>query len=460
MRRSLSLLVWIMLVAPLSSSFLSLRVSAESSERFDLLIIGPQEYGASMGRFTGFKASQGVAAKYVAIESIGLDCGGLELVQRLHSFIAGEYERAGISYLLLVGTYDQVPTKYVYSPSDELGLADFSYKPTDWYYGVLDWRDTKIGLLGGNMPTIAVGRLPVKNEKELEQTLAKIISVESSSEPGVFLAIGDPMAKAASALGVPEVYYSFDTNLSTASLMNALSNDVAYVMSYSHGTASALWARTREGEWEPLMTYTDAYNIGTTYRIHYLDACLTGAIDLANESIARSLLVSPTGPALVIASTRTEGSGDAISSRFWSELFATGDVGLSLLNAVRSYLLDSSVFSAQQASFRQYNYYLNKVIYGDVSWTIREPRGTVKDGALSAMAEATPASGDLNAKTTTVVVTEGGGGESDLVVTLAPLAGAAAGGLTVFGAKRSPEKKRPGSRKSEPRDDVERDSVQ
>jgi len=442
MRRSLRFLIWIMLVVPLPSSLLLLRVSAEPSEHFDLLIIGPQKYGALMGHFTEFKAGQGIAARYVAIESIGLNCDGLELARRLHSFIAEEYERAGMPYLLLVGTYDQVPTRYVYCPSDELGLADFSYKPTDWYYGVLDWQDAKIGLLGGNVPSIAVGRLPVKNEGELEQVLSKIISVESSFEPGVFLAIGDPMAKAASTLGVPEVYYSFNTNLSTTSLMKALSDGASYVMSYSHGTASALWTRTREGEWEPLMTHADAYIIGATYRIHYLEACFTGAIDLSNESLARSLLVSPTGPALVIASSRTEGSGNAISSRFWSELFATGDVGLSLLNAVQSYLLDSSVFSAQEASFRQYNYYLNKVIYGDVSWTIREPKGTVKGGALPAAAEAPPPSVDEGAKTATVVSIQREGGDSDLVVAAAPLACAAFGGLTVFGTKKSPGKRR------------------
>ena len=126
------------------------------------------------------------------------------------------------------------------------------------------------------------------------------------------------------------------------------------------------------------MTCADVPDITRTYGIQYLVACFTGAIDLGNESLARSLLVSQTGPALVIASSRTEASSDSISSEFWSAFFETGDVGGSFVRAISSYLSDASMFSLQEPKLQMYNSYLTKVIYGDISWNEANPRGVVK----------------------------------------------------------------------------------
>jgi hypothetical protein len=455
MRRFFRTFACAVLVTPLAFSLLVLAVSAQTSDSYDLLIIGPERYGDLIAQFSEFKASQGVAARYVTTGSLGRRDSDAELVRSIHDFVAGEYERAGIRYLLLVGTYDQVPTRYVYSPSDELGLADFSYKPTDWYFGVPDWQDSEIGLLGGNVPSIAVGRLPVKNEEELGQVLRKIMSVEASREQGIFLSIGDSTAAMAQTLGIPQVSYSFDVDSPIISIEKALSNDVAYVMSYSHGTASALWTRTRQGTWEQLMTLDDVPKIQTTYMIHYLAACFTGAIDLPNESLARSLLVSPTGPAMVIASTRTEGSGDAISSVFWSELFATGNVGLSFLKAIQSYLTDGSIFSAREASFRQYNYYLNKVIYGDISWTIEEPKATVKSCESPPAPVASYSQGSEVEEVTTAAKEDTRAIQAS-IISVTPLAIPAIAGIAALRTRRPTGHEQSRSGRSRPSDGVER----
>ena len=344
---------------------------AADSGSYDMLIVGPEGYETSVGRFIDFKTGQGIKARFSPIESISNSQSGSNAVRCLHDFVASERERAGIRYLLLVGTYDQVPTKYVYSPSYEYGLADYNYKPTDWYYGVPDWNDSEVGMLGGNLPEIAVGRLPVKDEEELERTLSKIIEVETNLEPGPLLVLGDMDVAQDSALGATHLYYSSNVNLTSQLLIRLLSSGAAHVITYSHGTASALWTSDSDGQWKILMSYEQVPEINRTYGIQYMIACFTGALDLGNESLARVLITSTKGPALVIASSRIEMSGNLISSKFWEEFLSTGDVGGSMVGALCSYLLDRTLFSSEEYSFQYYNSYLDKVVYGDISWEVR-----------------------------------------------------------------------------------------
>jgi len=368
------ILSFCMILAALSTSLVNGTVNAEP---YELLIIGLESYRTRIQRFIGVKQSQGIPARYISIESINTSLQGPDIVWRLHEFVAEEYERSGIRYLLLVGPYDQVPTRYTYSPSHELGLADFNYKPTDWYYAVPDWEDSKIGLLGGNIPKIAVGRLPVRNEEELDQTLSKIIEVETNLSPGSFLVFDDLNVALEPVPSVPHTYYASDSNLTSKPLSQMLSSGVAHVVTYTHGSPSALWTKAISGECGTLMTYKDVSDIEATYGIHYLVACFAGALDLENESLARALITSSTGPALVIASSRTEASDNHIPSSFWEDFFNTGDVGGSFLEALQSYLSDQTVFSPQEPMFQRYNLYLNKVVYGDISWRVKDPRKNI-----------------------------------------------------------------------------------
>ena len=105
------------------------------------------------------------------------------------------------------------------------------------------------------------------------------------------------------------------------------------------------------------------------------------------------------------------------------------------MTALQSYLSDSSVFSDQEASFRQYNYYLNKVIYGDVSWRIAEPRATVLTEAPSATEPAPPSSSDPEDESFVDAGTQEGASISASVVTAVPLAFVAVVGLVRLSAR-------------------------
>ncbi len=352
-------------------------VLTEASGNYDLLIVGPESYRVRLREFLDFKATQGINANYFSIEWVDANFPGSCTVERLHDFIAREYGCYGIKYLLLVGTYEQVPTRYVYSPSDELGLADFNYKPSDWYYAVPDWKDLEVGFLGGNIPKIAVGRLPVKDEEELERTLRKIIREETSFQPGLFLILNDPGVNANSLLDALSACRASGVNVASTTLDESLFNNVTYMVSITHGNPDALFTRTADDGWKILMASEDVNKIGETYAVHYMVACFTGALDLGSESLARVLITSAGGPALIIASSRTEWSDNPILSRFWECFFATGDIGISFVEAVESYLLDQNIFSSSRPSFSSYNFYLNKVVYGDVSWRIKDPRNSL-----------------------------------------------------------------------------------
>jgi hypothetical protein len=356
-----------MTLPPLS---LALAQSSEGTDAYQLLIAGPRNYQDSIQRFIDFKKSQGISAHFVSTEDINSTISNGNFVLGLHDYIAQEVKQSGIKYLIIVGNYDQVPTKYVYSPSNDLEIADFNYKPTDWYYSVPDWSDSQIGLLGGNVPQIAVGRLPVKNIQELEQTLSKIISVEENLGAGSFVSLQDPNLGADSDLNVPHSTISFNTNLTSNRLAEVLSENVSYAVSYTHGTPSGLWTQIGTDQWAPLFSSKDVASLKSTFGIMYTVACFTGAIDLKEDGLARALITSPAGPALVIASSRTESLSSYIPSAFWDKFFETGNVGDSFVFSLQSYLSDSAVFSSDSKAFQKYNFYLDKVIYGDVSWSI------------------------------------------------------------------------------------------
>jgi hypothetical protein len=145
----------------------------------------------------------------------------------------------------------------------------------------------------------------------------------------------------------------------------------------THGSWNTLFTRTPEGELKPLVTSNEVSRITENYAIHYMAACFAGALDSEGECLARVLITSAGGPALVIASSRTEWSENPILPVFWKRFLATGDVGGSFIEAVETYLLDANVFSASKPSFSQYNFYLTKVIYGDVSWRVENPVGSM-----------------------------------------------------------------------------------
>lgn len=357
---------------------------AETPAGYDLLVIGPESYRSILQGFLDFKVAQGVKARFYPIELISVNATGQSIAEKLHEFIAEEYSKSGVKYLLLVGTYEHVPTKYVYSPSDEHGLADFNYKPSDWYYGVPDWSDSEVGLLGGNIPRIAVGRLPVRNEEELDRLIRKIIRVETDFQPGLFLILKDQAVNVDTLLDALHTFSPMRVNTAPSILDPFLFKNVTYLVTITHGSQDALFTRTPEGELKPLITPKEASRIVEDYAIHYISACFTGAIDLEGESLARVLVTSEGGPALVIASSRTEWSDNPILPAFWKRFFNTGDVGQSFLGAVETYLLDTSVFSPSKPSFSSYNFYLTKAIYGDVSWRIKNPVGSIMDGGIQA----------------------------------------------------------------------------
>jgi len=350
----------------------------EASGEYDLLVIGPESYRRILQCFLDFKATQGIKAKFHPIELISMNITEPSIIaEKLHEFIAGEYFKSSIKYLILVGTYEHVPTKYVYSPGDELGMADFNYKPSDWYYGVPDWNDSEIGLLGGNIPRIAVGRLPVKNEEELDRLIKKIIRVEAGFQPGLFLILRDQSVNVDQLLNVLHFSSPIRVNTTPSTLDSSFFKNVTFLVTITHGSWNTLFTRTPEGELKPLVTSNEVSRITENYALHYMAACFAGALDSEGECLARVLITSAGGPALVIASSRTEWSENPILPVFWKRFLATGDVGGSFIEAVETYLLDANVFSASKPSFSQYNFYLTKVIYGDVSWRVENPVGSM-----------------------------------------------------------------------------------
>ncbi len=368
-----SVTLFLILLFPSSASVVHVGLAniLASVDSYEFLIIGPESYQHCLETFIAFKQSLGVSARYVSVEWISENFQDVDLVWGIHKFVAEEYDKCGIKYLLLVGCYDQVPTMYVYSPSDEGGFADFNYKPSDWFYGVPDWQDSLVGLLRGNIPKIAVGRIPAKNSEELEQAISKIIMVESDPPEGSFFIFQDESLLSKPLIDSSSILKAQTKDISNNYLIGMLSGDVAHTLTYAHGSPSALWTSKFNGSYVPLFTVRDAGLISRTYGIHYLVACFAGALDLEDECLARALITSKTGPILVMANSRTEALDNPIPSIFWDSFFQTGDVADSLIKAITSHLNNAEVFNVQRPFFQKYNLYLCQVVYGDVSWRVK-----------------------------------------------------------------------------------------
>jgi hypothetical protein len=285
----------------------------QKSNGADYLIIAPGEFKAGAQALADYRSQHGLTCKVVDLEDIYDEFAqGLADPLAIRSFLAyaATQWRTGPRYIVLVGdasidmkdvwgfSENFVPTLLVGTPDGLFG-SDGALADVYGQDGISD---------------IAIGRLPVVSNSELEQMVAKIVAYEKSDGPWkkrVLMAADktDPNAgnfKADSEdvrTGVP-ADFSVDTvymsDLSTAAARAAILagiNDGAYLVNYfGHGS---WWGLSQEG----LLTIDDIPSLVNGDRLPVVAAmtCGAGWFEMfGGDCLAEGLLLSGSGGAIAV----------------------------------------------------------------------------------------------------------------------------------------------------------------
>jgi len=168
---------------------------------YKMVIVAPFNFSDELQDLIIHKNEIGMATYLMTIEDIYNNYTGFDEPEQIKYFIKDSIETYNISYVLLVGGIDKIPTR---NSAVRCSYYTFDYVPTDQYYAdIYDENDSfcswdsngngKYGEFWWEMnesiveyidfvdlyPDVGVGRLPCKNKKEVEIVVNKIINYET-----------------------------------------------------------------------------------------------------------------------------------------------------------------------------------------------------------------------------------------------------------------------------------------
>jgi hypothetical protein len=175
----------------------------EAIEHHDYVIISTADNldAITASGFLAWKASLGFDVRIVLTTDRDIsNQPGSDLAERIRNFLRAHYVAWGIEYILLVGSYEDVPmrlcypdpTNHVHDPANP-GVGPGSV-PTDAYYADLSFSDADSWDLDGDgfhgeyeedspdfLAEVNVGRIPTSVSVRITYTLDKLVRVEQDS---------------------------------------------------------------------------------------------------------------------------------------------------------------------------------------------------------------------------------------------------------------------------------------
>ena len=327
----------------------------------DEVIITASAYETEANTLAGWRNATQVKTAVFTTDWIYDNYGGVDEPQKIRNFIRDMFNNTGITYVLLFGDVDDVPTRLAYVPDGEEDPPDGIEVPTDYYYECLEgtWDpngDGKYADLENDdyteidfIPEISVGRLSV-NEATAGRVVSKIIQYEKNFDPTWFnkmtLAGTDPFTGPGASGAEGEILkdyvqdvvqhnfttftklYETDGTLSTSAISENINAGSGAVNFAGHGHY-AVWDLGAGGTY----TNNDAASLTNGYKLPVITAmaCLTAGFDSIynpGNCIGEEFLRNPNGgSAAYVGSTRdawgygstaiTEGLAGELDWRFW-----------------------------------------------------------------------------------------------------------------------------------------------
>jgi hypothetical protein len=165
-------------------------------DEYDMLIITPEVFSQSLGRLMDHKKSNNVETILKTTEEIYSSSKGRDKAEKIKYFIYDAIKDWGIDYVLIVGDMDYTPMRMT-----DINIYNSEGIPTDLYYAdVFDsegdfccWDGNNNDVFGeydrhqGDLDDldlyadVYIGRIPCKNNRELNIVIDKIMTYETST---------------------------------------------------------------------------------------------------------------------------------------------------------------------------------------------------------------------------------------------------------------------------------------
>lgn len=317
---------------------------------YEMLIVTTDNYATSFEDYIALYAGQGIRARIATLQDIYAAMQGRDNKEKIRNYIIDEYEKNGISMVLIGGDVNVVPHRNLWCYAQS-GYED--QVPSDSYYACLDGTlnndgDNKWGEVGEDdlLPELSIARLPFNNASQLEIMLSKTFSYLTTPVLGEFrkpiLAgehlgdgvyasqdlerlIGEVTFNGYTTFGYPEdydferVYETPDHYWNPDELASAINNGTQYVNHFGHANTSYVagwsnWDITPE-------LFAGSNGIDHNYFIFKSQGCICG--DFADDCILERMVVNETGAVAAIGNSRYgwyNQAGDGPSAHYHREL--------------------------------------------------------------------------------------------------------------------------------------------
>ncbi len=316
---------------------------------YEMLIITTASYVDAFTDYIALYAGRGIRVRVATTQDIYSSMTGRDQQEKIRNYIIEEYEKNGISMVMMGGDVDLVPSRSLWC------FAQTDYEdniPSDSYYACLDGTlndddDNRWGEVGEDdlLPELAIARLPFNNTSQLQIILNKTFSYLTSPVLGEFrkpILAGEHLGDGVYAsqdlerligvvnfngyttYGYPEDYdfvrvYETPTHEWDASeLADALNDGCQYVNHFGHANTGyvAGWAN-----WDITPSlFAGANGTDHNYFIFKSQGCICG--DFADDCILERMVVNQTGAVASIGNSRYgwyNQAGDGPSAHYHRE---------------------------------------------------------------------------------------------------------------------------------------------
>ena len=287
----ISLTIWLLCGIPSHCDAASL----VTGEPCDYVIIAPGAWTSALDYYVARKAEEGYSPRVFGVEDIYANYSGTEQCEKILNFIKDAFNVWNISYLLLVGEIDDIPSG---PPRDGFIEQDNYYVFLD---GDADWYQDAY-----------IGRLPADNYGEASAISAKWADYDTHGWGRSEFSLTGEAVNIASANNDFDNYNWQVKEVWGGNVFNTIQpEDIIAEMNSGHGLINWVghgmpydWVVELvefAGDEGFAYDYQDAYNMTNTNRLSFINAiisCQTGIFSAQQLSIAQSFIKAPSGGAI------------------------------------------------------------------------------------------------------------------------------------------------------------------
>lgn len=301
--------------------------TVKKADKVDYVIVSGNELAASAKRYKAFREKSGHMVKLAFVRELApAGAGTVQTARKIRAFIKKQYagrNPARPFYVLLLGDADKpVPSGTYVEPLRKSTIV--AATTTDNYYA--DMTDNHV-------PDLAVGRIPARNDAEVDRIRKKIERYETTykvgefnrhihiiAAPAGFGAFVDTMIESLAYKLLDNWSYKYDVTFTYASAASPVFwvpetfNDKVYELLNSGSLLSVYVGHGNVASLDNVMFGGRSYYILDPRKLDarlrmankppvvLMYTCLTGAFD-GKESLAEKMVRAEHGPPAVIAST-------------------------------------------------------------------------------------------------------------------------------------------------------------